>query len=67
MDDLPMQTLHQRGIFCLRVTDDNIVIRDKKSVANLTLSTERLAGTGCAQNQAVGIFQFFAVNHDKVV
>ena len=53
--------------FCFRVADDNIIVRDEKGVANLTLGTERFAGTGSAQNQTVRIFEFLAVNHNEVV
>ena len=49
-----------------RVADDNIIVRHEERVADFTLCTEGLAGAGSAQNQAVGIFQFFAVHHDKI-
>ena len=62
-----MQTLHQRSVLCLRVADDNIIVRHKERVADLTLCAEGLAGTGSAQNQTVGVLQLFAVNHNQVV
>ena len=49
------------------VADDDIIVCHEARIANLTLCAEGLAGTGSAQNQAVGIFQFFAVHHDKIV
>ena len=49
-----------------RVADDNIIVRHEERVADFTLCTEGLAGAGSAQNQAVWIFQFFAVHHDKI-
>ena len=53
--------------FAFGVIDDNIIVRHQKSVCNLTLCRETFAGTGCAQNQAVGIFQLLPVHHDQVV
>ena len=67
VDDLPMQTLHQRSVLCFRVADDNIIVRYQKSVGDFTLCTEGLAGTGSAENQTVRIFQLFAVHHNQVV
>ena len=67
VDNLPMQTLHQRSVFCFRVADDNIIIRHQKCVSDLTLCRETFAASRCSQNQAVGVFQLFAVHHDEVV
>ena len=50
-----------------RVADDNIIVCHEECVADLTLCAERLARTGGAQNQAVGILQSLSVHHDKVV
>ena len=50
-----------------RVADDNIIVCDQKSVANLALCAERLTGAGGAENQTIGILQLFSVHHDEVV
>ena len=50
-----------------RVADDNIIVRHKECVADLTLCAEGFTGTGSAQNQTVGVLQLFAVNHNQVV
>lgn len=49
------------------VADDNIIVCHKERIADFTLCAEGLAGTGSAQNQAVGVLQLFAINHDEVV
>ena len=67
VDNLSMQTLHQRSVLCFRVADDNIIVRHQKSVGDLTLCRETFARTGSAQNQAIGVFQLLAVHHDEVV
>ena len=66
-NDLPMQVLHQRAIFRLRIADDDIVVRHQKDVCDLTFGAEALTGTGRAQNQAVRILQKLPVYHDEVV
>ena len=53
--------------FAFGVVDDNIIIRHQKSVGDLTLCTEGLARTGSAEDQAVGVFQLFAVHHNQIV
>ena len=53
--------------FAFGVVDDNIIVCHQKSVCDLTLCRETFAGTGRAQNQAVGILQSLSVHHDKVV
>ena len=53
--------------FCFRVADDNIIIRHQKSVGDLTLCRETFARTGSAEDQAVGVFQLFAVHHNQIV
>ena len=52
---------------CLRVADDNIIVRHEERIADLTLCAEGFTGTGSAQNQTVGVLQLFAVNHNQVV
>ena len=66
VDNLSMQTLHQRSVFCFRVADDNIIVRHQKSVGNLTLCAEGLARAGGAQNQTVGIFQLFSLRGESL-
>ena len=67
VDDLPMQTLHQRSVLCFRVADDDIIVRHEERIADFTLCAEGFTGTGRAQNQTVGVLQLFAINHDEVV
>ena len=50
--------------FRFGVADDNIVIRNQERIGDFTLCTEGLAGAGSAEDQAVGVFQLFAVHHD---
>ena len=51
----------------LRIAHKNIVIRDEKSIANFSLCAERLARAGGAEDQAIGVLQFFPVYHNQVV
>ena len=53
--------------FAFGVVDDNIIIRHQKGVCNFTLCRETFARAGSAEDQTVGVFQLFAVHHDKVV
>ena len=53
--------------FAFGVVDDNIIVCHQKSVCDLTLCRETFAGTGRAQNQAVGVLQLLPVHHDQVV
>ena len=66
-DDLPLQAVGQGRVLCLRITDNQVVIRHQKGIGNLSLRRERLAGTGCPENQAVRVFQFLTVHHNQVV
>ena len=50
-----------------RVCDDNVIVRDQKSVANLAFCCETFARAGSSENQAVGVLQLLAVNHDEIV
>ena len=59
--------MNQREIFPFRVSDDNVVLRHEERIGDFPLCREGFAGTGCAENQAVGILQLFAVHHDDVV
>ena len=67
VDDLPMQTLHQRSVLTFWVADDDIIVRHEECVADLTLCAERLARAGGAEDQAIGVLQFFPVYHNQVV
>lgn len=51
----------------LRIIDNNIIIRHQKRIGDFTLCRETFARTGSAEDQPIGIFQLFAVHHDKVV
>ena len=62
-----METLYQRIILALGITDDHVVVRNQIGVGDLPLGAERLAAAGRAQNQTVGRFQPLAVYHDQVV
>ena len=66
-DDLAFQTCHQRCIFRFGVANDDIVTGGEEGVGNFTLCRKRLAGTGGAENQAIGVFQLFPVNHNQIV
>ena len=67
MDNLTAQCFHQWIILAFRVCHDNIVRCGKEHVGDLTLCTERLTAAGCAEDQAVRVFELFAVCHNHVV
>ena len=67
MDYLPAQGIDQGIIFPLRISDNNIVLSNKKGVSNLPFCRERFSGTWCSQDQTVWIFQLLPVNHNHVV
>ena len=49
LNDLTVQTLHQRCIFALRVTDDDVILgADEKRIGDLTFCRKRLAAAGSA-------------------
>ena len=62
-----MQTLHQRSVLTFWVADDNIIVCHEERIADLTLCAERLARAGGAEDQAIGVLQFFPVYHNQVV
>ena len=66
-NNLSLHLIDQRIIFPLRVTNDNIVISDKECVCHFPLCRKRFTRTGCSENQSIGIFELFAVNHNHVV
>src|SRR5699024_9559085 len=47
--------------------DDDIIAGEQETVGNLALGRKTFAGTGRAQNQAVGVLQQLAIHHDEVV
>lgn len=49
------------------VTDDDVILRDEEGVRHFTLCGEGLTGTGCTQDQPVGVLELLAVYHDHVV
>ena len=67
VDDLPMQTLHQRSVLCFRVADDNIIVCHEECIANFTLCAERLAGAGAAENKSVGVYKTCTVEDNQIV
>jgi len=67
VNDLTAQRFHQRIILAFRVCNDNIVRCGKEHVGNFTFCTERLTAAGCAEDQAVRVFELFAVCHNHVV
>ena len=67
MDNLTAQRFHQRIILALRICHDNIVRCGKEHVGDLTLCTERLTASGCAEDQAIWVFQLLPVCHNHVV
>ena len=66
-DYLSAERVDQREILALGIADDDVIIGQQNDVADLTLCRERFAGARCAQNQAIGIFQFLAIHHDQVM
>ena len=67
MDNLTAQRFHQRIILSFGVCDDNIVRCGKEHVGDLTLCTERLTTSRCAEDQTVRVFQLLPVCHNHVV
>src|SRR5699024_910814 len=61
VNDLPLvsKLFYQRSILIFRVCYDNVVLRQKKHIDDLTLGRERFATAGRTQEQTVGIFQVF--------
>ena len=52
---------------CLGIADDDVIIRNQEGVGNLTLGAEGFAGTGGAQNQAIGVLELLPVHHNEVL
>ena len=53
--------------FAFGIIDNNIIVRHQKGICNFTLCRETFAGTGGTQNQAIRVFQLFAIHHNQVV
>ena len=66
-DDLTAELLHKGEILGFGVADDDVILRDEEGVRHFALSGEGLTGTGCTQDQPVGVLEPLAVNHDHVV
>ena len=49
------------------VADDDIIVRHEERIADLTLCAEGFTGAGGAEDQAIGVLQFFPVYHNQVV
>lgn len=56
LDDLALQTLHQRVILALRIADGDVVLGDEKGIGDLALGGEGLAAARGAQDQAIRVF-----------
>ena len=69
VNDLPLSSklLYQRPVLIFRVCYDNVVLRQKEHIDDLTLGRKGLAAAGRPQEQAVGVFQVLAVRHNQVV
>ena len=66
-DDLTTEFLHEGKILGFGVADDDVILRDEEGVRHFALGGEGLTGTGCTQDQPVGVLELLAVNHDHVV
>ena len=67
MDNLTAQCFHQWIILAFRVCNDNIVRCGEEHIGDLTLCTERLTASRCAEDQAVRVFQLLPVCHNHVI
>ena len=66
-NDLPLKFLHQCRVLGFRIAHDYIVIRHQERIGDFSLGREGFTGTGSTQNQPVGVFELFPVNHNQVV
>ena len=66
-NDLPLKFLHQCRVLGFRIAHNYIVIRHQKRIGDFSLGREGFTGTGSTQNQPVGVFELFPVNHNQVV
>lgn len=56
MDHLSAQGIDKRIIFPFRISDNDVVLSDKKSIRNLPLCREGFSGARCPKNQSVRSF-----------
>ena len=66
LDHLPAQTMDQRKVLRLRVTDKDIVLGHQEYIENLPFGREGFAAARRTQDHAVGCFQLLAVGKDHV-
>ena len=66
-NDLPLKFLHQCRVLGFRIAHNYIVIRHQERIGDFSLGREGFTGTGSTQNQPVGVFELFPVNHNQVV
>ena len=66
-DHLAAQPVHQRGIFVLRVTDDDVILCGQHDIGDLPFTAHGFAAARCAEYKAVGTAGLLAVQQDHVV
>ena len=66
-DHLTAQPVHQRGIFILRVTDDDVILCGQHDIGDLPFAAHGFAAARCAEYKAVGTTGLLAVQQDHVV
>ena len=66
-DHLAAQPVHQRGIFILRVTDDDVILCGQHDIGDLPFAAHGFAAARCAEYKAVGTTGLLAVQQDHVV
>ena len=54
-------------ILTLRISDDNVILRDKESVGDLSFCCKGFTGSRRTKNQSIRVFQLFTIHHDHVV
>lgn len=61
INDLPLGTelLYQRPILIFRVSDNDVVLRQKEHIDDLTLGRERFAASWGTEKQPIGVFSAF--------
>ena len=67
LNNLAVEPANQGRVLCLGIADDDVIICNQEGVGNLTLGAEGFAGTGGAQNQAIGVLELLPVHHDEVL
>ena len=66
-DHLAAQPVHQRGIFILRVADDDIILCGQHDIGDLPLAAHGLAAARRTEHKTVGTTGLLAVQQDHVV